>query len=207
MSVINYAAREITCKLVYYGPGLCGKTTNVEYIHEHSDPSRRGRLTSLKTESDRTLFFDFCPLDVGRVRGFRVRFHLYTVPGQVFYQASRRIIVRGADGIVFVADSQPERMEANKESVACMIESIETNQLEHAPVILQCNKQDIPGALEVAEIRGELGLEQRPTLAASATNGDGVFETLRLASKAVLRRLSGEAPNGGCDALATTATL
>jgi signal recognition particle receptor subunit beta len=183
--------REITCKLVYYGPGCCGKTTNVQYIYDHTHAQAHGKLVSLKTESERTLFFDFLPLDLGQVRGFRVRFHLYTVPGQVFFQASRRLILRGADGVVFVADSQPGRMEANVESLECMYESLHENGLEGLPLVLQCNKQDVHDAMSVEELQLALGLGHLQTFAASASLGVGVFETLRAVSKAVLVRLGG----------------
>lgn len=191
MSFINHGAREIVCKLVYYGPGYCGKTTNVQYVHSRTQEQARGKLISLKTESDRTLFFDFFPLTLGMVRGFRVRFHLYTVPGQVFYEASRRLILRGADGVVFVADSQPNRMEANVESLESMVENLREHGLADLPLVLQCNKQDVHDAAPVAELQRILGLEAAPTFAASATTGVGVFETLRAISKAVLLRLGG----------------
>ena len=127
MTFINYASREINCKIVYYGPGLCGKTTNIQWIHEQASPDKRGKLVSLATETDRTLFFDFLPLDMGTVKGFKVRFHLYTVPGQVFYDASRKLILRGCDGVIFVADSQRPRLEANIESIANLATNLKDN--------------------------------------------------------------------------------
>jgi signal recognition particle receptor subunit beta len=191
MSFINHGAREITCKLVYYGPGLCGKTTNVQYIHDHTQAQAHGKLVSLEAESERTLFFDFLPLTLGQIRGFTVRFHLYTVPGQVFFQASRRLILRGADGVVFVADSQPGRIDANIESLDCMYGSLRENGLENLPLVLQCNKQDIHGAMAIEELQHALGLGHVETFAAAAASGVGVFETLRAVGKAVMVRLGG----------------
>lgn len=199
MSSINHASRELTCKLVYYGPGLSGKTTNVAHIHARARPESRGKFISLKTESERTLFFDFLPLQLGKVRGFDIRVHLYTVPGQVFYRASRQLIVRGCDGLVFVADSQPERLEANLESLACMWESLAVNGIdgERLPLVLQCNKQDIPGVLSPAELGEALGLERSPQIPAAAVEGVGVFETFKALGRLVLRRLEGPAKLSG----------
>src|SRR5882672_1159639 len=155
MTFINYASREINCKIVYYGPGLCGKTTNLQHIFESTAPQSRGKLISLATETDRTLFFDFMPLELGTVRGFKTRFHLYTVPGQVFYDASRKLILKGVDGVVFVADSQIARMEANQESV----ENLRTNlaeqgySLDKVPYVMQFNKRDMPDIATVEELR------------------------------------------------------
>src|SRR5712692_1919530 len=145
MTFINYASREINCKIVYYGPGLCGKTTNLQYIYDKSNPGSKGKLISLATETDRTLFFDFLPLDLGTVRGFKTRFHLYTVPGQVFYEASRKLILKGADGVVFVADSQAERMDANLETLDNLLEHLREHNLAFAsiPYVLQLNKRDL----------------------------------------------------------------
>src|SRR5580658_7100134 len=151
MSFINYMAREINCKIVYYGPGLCGKTTNLQYIYERTNPDAKGKMISLATETDRTLFFDFLPLALGEIRGFKTRFHLYTVPGQVFYDASRKLILKGVDGIVFVADSQKDRIDANLESV----ENLRTNlaeqscSLDKLPYVVQFNKRDVPNILPV----------------------------------------------------------
>src|SRR5476651_502894 len=158
MTFINYAAREINCKIVYYGPGLCGKTTNLQYIYDRTNPSAKGKLISLATETDRTLFFDFLPLDLGTVRGFKTRFHLYTVPGQVFYDASRKLILRGVDGVVFVADSQESRMDANLEA----LDNLKDNLKEHGydlakiPYVLQLNKRDMPEVLPVEDLKKEL---------------------------------------------------
>src|SRR5512140_1875498 len=158
MTFINYAAREINCKIVYYGPGLCGKTTNLQYIYDRTNPSAKGKLISLATETDRTLFFDFLPLDLGTVRGFKTRFHLYTVPGQVFYDASRKLILRGVGGVVFVADSQDERMDANVEA----LENLRDNLKEHGydftkiPYVLQLNKRDLTNALPVESLNKEV---------------------------------------------------
>src|SRR5258705_9958099 len=149
MTFINYAYREINCKIVYYGPGLCGKTTNLQHIFESTAPQSRGKLVSLATETDRTLFFDFMPLELGTIRGFKTRFHLYTVPGQVFYDASRRLILKGADGVVFVADSQESRLEANIESLQNMQDALKQHGLDIAtiPYVLQLNKRDLPTVL------------------------------------------------------------
>jgi signal recognition particle receptor subunit beta len=191
VSFINYAAREINCKLVYYGPGLCGKTTNLQQIYARVDPATRGKLISLATESERTLFFDFLPLDLGTIRGFKTRFHLYTVPGQVFYDASRKLILKGADGVVFVADSQVERMEANIES----LENLEENLVEQGhtlttlPHIFQYNKRDLPNVVPVADLQSTLNERNTPWFEASAAKGTGVFETLKGAAKLILTDL------------------
>ena len=191
MSFINYAAREINCKLVYYGPGLCGKTTNLQYIYSKMDPSNRGKLISLATETERTLFFDFLPLELGTIRGFKTRFHLYTVPGQVFYDASRKLILRGADGVIFVADSQVERMESNIES----LENLEANlaeqkqRLETMPFVQQYNKRDLPNIVPVEELQAALNPRNVPWFEACAPKGLGVFETLKAVAKLVLNEL------------------
>jgi len=191
VSFINYAAREINCKLVYYGPGLCGKTTNLQQIYARVDPAAKGKLISLATESERTLFFDFLPLDLGTIRGFKTRFHLYTVPGQVFYDASRRLILKGADGVVFVADSQVERMEANIES----LENLEENLVEQGhtlttlPHIIQYNKRDLPNIVPVTDLQSTLNEHNKPWFEASAAKGIGVFETLKGAAKLILTDL------------------
>lgn len=191
MSFLNYSARQITCKLVYCGPGLCGKTTNVEQIHRRTGAQSRGQLVSLETEAERTLFFDFFPLSLGKLRGFEVRFHLYTVPGQVFYRASRSLILRSVDGIVFVADSQRERLEANLESVEDLYDCLRENEIDGdaLPLILQCNKQDQREAVTVAELQRELGLEHVPAIAAVAVRGEGVLETFEHLAKTVMRQL------------------
>ena len=188
MSFINYAAREINIKIVYYGPGLCGKTTNLQYIYEKSNPQQKGKLISLATETDRTLFFDFLPLDLGSVRGFKTRFHLYTGPGQVFYDASRKLILKGVDGVVFVADSQEARMDANVESLRNLDENLKENgfELKTIPYILQFNKRDLPTAVSTDDMYRKLNLKSEPTFEAVATTGIGVFETLKAVAKQVL---------------------
>jgi hypothetical protein len=188
MTFINYASKEINCKIVYYGPGLGGKTTNLQYIYNKTAPEAKGKMISLATEADRTLFFDFLPLDLGTIRGFTTRFHLYTVPGQVFYDASRRLILKGVDGVVFVADSQEERMEANIES----IRNLEQNLIEHGfqlaamPYALQFNKRDLPTALAADQLYRVLNYKREPTFEAVATTGAGVFDTLKAVAKQIL---------------------
>ena len=191
MSFINYAAREINVKIVFYGPGLCGKTTNLQYIYEKSSPQQKGKLISLATETDRTLFFDFLPLDLGAVRGFRTRFHLYTVPGQVFYDASRKLILKGVDGVVFVADSQEARMDANVESLRNLEDNLSENgfELKTVPYVLQFNKRDLPSAMLVDDMYRLLNFKGEPTFEAVATKGIGVFETLKAVAKQVLYEL------------------
>jgi hypothetical protein len=191
MSFINYAAREINVKIVYYGPGLCGKTTNLQYIYEKSNPQQKGKLISLATETDRTLFFDFLPLDLGSVRGFKTRFHLYTVPGQVFYDASRKLILKGVDGVVFVADSQEARADANVESLRNLDDNLRENgfDLKAIPYVLQFNKRDLPTAVPVDDMYRQLNFKGEPTFEAVATQGMGVFETLKAVAKQVLYEL------------------
>jgi mutual gliding-motility protein MglA len=185
MTFINYASREINCKIVYYGPGLCGKTTNLQYIYDSTAPQAKGKLISLATETDRTLFFDFMPLELGTVRGFKTRFHLYTVPGQVYYDASRKLILKGVDGVVFVADSQEERMDANIESLYNLEENLGSQgyDLNNIPYVLQLNKRDLPNVIPADELKGE------PMFEAVATNGTGVFDTLKAVAKQVLTEL------------------
>jgi mutual gliding-motility protein MglA len=191
VSFINYAAREINCKLVYYGPGLCGKTANLQFIYSKVAPTTRGKLISLATETERTLFFDFLPLELGTIRGFKTRFHLYTVPGQVFYDASRKLILKGADGLVFVADSQIERLEANIES----LENLEANlaeqgqKMEAMPFALQYNKRDLPNIVSIEELQTTLNPRNVPWFEACAIKGTGVFETLKGVAKLVLNDL------------------
>ena len=191
MSFINYASREINVKLVYYGPGLCGKTTNLQYVYEKTNPNAKGKLISLATETDRTLFFDFLPLDLGTVRGFKTRFHLYTVPGQVFYDASRKLILKGADGIVFVGDSQEVRMEANIEALKNLEKNLRDQgyDLRNMPYALQFNKRDLPSAVSVEEMYRLLNYKGEPTFEGIATKGVGVFETLKAIAKLVLMEL------------------
>jgi hypothetical protein len=192
MSFINYASREINCKIVYYGPGLGGKTTNLQYIYEKTNPQNKGQLISLATETDRTLFFDFLPLDLGSVRGFRTRFHLYTVPGQVFYDASRKLILKGVDGVIFVADSQEMRMDANLESLDNLRANLRENgfDLTVVPYALQLNKRDLPGAVAADVLHRVLNIKGEPMFEAVAPKGIGVFETLKAVAKQVLHELS-----------------
>jgi signal recognition particle receptor subunit beta len=191
MSFINYSSREINCKIVYYGPGLCGKTTNLHYIYKKTNPDSKGKMISLATETERTLFFDFLPLALGEIRGFKTRFHLYTVPGQVFYDASRKLILKGVDGVVFVADSQVERMEANIESV----ENLRINlaeqgyNLDAIPYVIQYNKRDLPNVVPVAEMRNALNPKGVPDFEATASEGGGVFDTLKAIAKQVIMEL------------------
>ncbi len=191
MTFINYAAREINCKIVYYGPGLCGKTTNLQWIYDKTNPQAKGKLISLATETDRTLFFDFLPLDLGQVRGFKTRFHLYTVPGQVFYDASRKLILKGVDGVVFVADSQDARMEANAESLQNLDKNLKEQgyDLKVVPYVLQFNKRDLPSAISAEEMYRQLNMKGEPTFEAVAVNGTGVFDTLKAVAKLVLNEL------------------
>ncbi len=191
MSFINYSSREINCKLVYYGPGLCGKTTNLQYIYNKTREDAKGKMISLATETERTLFFDFLPLSLGEIRGFRTRFHLYTVPGQVFYDASRKLILKGVDGVCFVADSQMERMEANIESLENLRENL-TEQgydLDKLPYVVQYNKRDLPSAVPVEELSEMLNPTRVPEFEAVAVTGAGVFDTLKALAKQVLQEL------------------
>jgi signal recognition particle receptor subunit beta len=196
LTFINYASREINCKIVYYGPGLGGKTTNLQYIYDSTAAQAKGKLISLATETDRTLFFDFLPLDLGTVRGFKTRFHLYTVPGQVFYDASRKLILKGVDGMVFVADSQRERMDANIESLF----NLELNLKQHGydlmkvPYVLQLNKRDLPNVVSAADLTAELRRKEEPVFEGVANRGVGVFDTLKAVAKQVLLELR---KNGG----------
>ncbi|HEX2640346.1 MAG TPA: GTPase domain-containing protein [Pyrinomonadaceae bacterium] len=191
MTFINYASREINCKIVYYGPGLCGKTTNLQHIYDSTAPQAKGKLISLATETDRTLFFDFMPLELGTVRGFKTRFHLYTVPGQVYYDASRKLILKGVDGVVFVADSQEERFDANVESLYNLEENLQTQgyDLMKIPYVLQLNKRDLPSAVPPEELTAELLRKDEPVFEAIAATGEGVFDTLKAVAKQVLTEL------------------
>ena len=192
MTFINYASKEINCKIVYYGPGLGGKTTNLQYIYNKTAPDAKGKMISLATEADRTLFFDFLPLDLGTIRGFTTRFHLYTVPGQVFYDASRKLILKGVDGVIFVADSQNERMDANLESVDNLQVNLKSQgyDLTTLPYVLQLNKRDLPNVATVDEMRRLLVKKSEPTFEAVASKGTGVFETLKGVAKLVLSELT-----------------
>src|ERR1700704_629512 len=198
MPLVNFTTREITCKLVYYGPGRCGKTTNLLYIHGRVPQDRRGNMVSLATQTDRTLFFDFLPLELGRISGFATRFQLYTVPGQIYYNATRKLVLQGADGVVFVADSQARQLDENMESLV----NLQANLLDQGvdvrtlPLVLQYNKQDLPPELilKQPELDDALNFRAVPSVPADALNGRGVFETLREISGLVLKRLSQETP-------------
>ncbi len=196
MSFINYLAREINCKIVYYGPGLVGKTTNLQYIYERTNPDAKGQMVSQKTETDKILSFEFLPLALGEIRGFKTRFHLYTVPGQVFYDASRRLILKGVDGIVFVADSQISRIEENQES----LENLRVNlaeqgySLDKMPFVIQYNKRDLPEIASVEELRDLLNPTNVPDFEGIARTGVGVFDTLKAVAKLVLTELKKGGP-------------
>jgi signal recognition particle receptor subunit beta len=191
MSFINYSSREINCKIVYYGPGLCGKTTNLQYIYNKTNPEAKGKMISLATETERTLFFDFLPLSLGEIRGFRTRFHLYTVPGQVFYDASRKLILKGVDGVVFVGDSQVERMEANIESLDNLRQNLleQGYDLDKLPYVVQFNKRDLANSAPMEELTEVLNPTGVPQFEAVATKGTGVFDTLKAVAKQVLTEL------------------
>ncbi|PRQ03582.1 Mutual gliding-motility protein MglA [Enhygromyxa salina] len=193
MSFINYSAREINFKIVYYGPGLCGKTTNLEHIYKVSKPEAKGKMVSLATETERTLFFDFLPLDLGEIRGFKTRFHLYTVPGQVFYDASRKLILRGVDGVCFVADSQDARMDANLESLENLRHNLEDQgfNLDELPYVIQFNKRDMPEIVSVEELSAQLNPTRVPEFEAVAIEGPGVFETLKGLARQVIKKQRG----------------
>jgi GTPase SAR1 family protein len=197
MPLVNYAAREITCKIVYYGPGRSGKTTNLHHIHGRVPEDRRGKMVSLATQTDRTLFFDYLPLDLGVISGFTTRFQLYTVPGQIYYQSTRRLVLQGADGIVFVADSQSRQLNENVESLQDLHENLAEQDIDarSVPLVLQYNKQDLPREmrLTVPELEDALNFRALPSFPADALHGAGVFETLRGVSELVLRRLTSEA--------------
>jgi signal recognition particle receptor subunit beta len=192
MSLVNYATREITCKIVYYGPGRSGKTTNLQYIHSRVPWDRKGEMVSLATEADRTLFFDFLPIELGTISGFTTRFQLYTVPGQVYYNATRKLVLQGADGVVFVADSQKSQLDSDIES----FRNLQGNLLEHGidirdiPVVIQYNKRDLPNVLSLDHLDEELNFRDVPSYPASALLGEGVFDTLRSVAEGVLKKLA-----------------
>ena len=198
MSLVNFTAREITCKIVYYGPGRSGKTTNLHYVYERVPETRRGRMVSLATQTDRTLFFDFLPIDLGQISGFSTRFQLYTVPGQVYYNATRRLVLQGADGVVFVGDSQARQLDENIES----LQNLQSNLLEHGvdvrgiPLVMQYNKQDLPPELILTppELDDALNFRSVPSFPADALHGKGVFETLKAISELVLKKLAAGSP-------------
>jgi hypothetical protein len=191
MSFINYASREINLKIVYYGPGLCGKTTNLQYVYQRTAPDAKGKMISLATETERTLFFDFLPLSLGEIKGFKTRFHLYTVPGQVFYDASRKLILKGVDGVVFVADSQVERLDANVESLENLQDNLEEYgyKLEKLPYVIQYNKRDLPNVTPAEELSRLLNPNGVPEYCACAPKGEGVFDTLKAVAKQMLVNL------------------
>lgn len=193
MSLVNYAKKEIICKLVYYGPGRSGKTTNLQYIFSKIPPEKRGEMTSLATEMDRTLFFDFLPFDVGKIGNFNAKFQLYTVPGQVYYDATRKLVLQGADGVVFVADSQADRMEDNIESFENFIINLKENGLdiESTPLVIQYNKRDLPNAVDISVIKEALSIKDEwPAFESVATKGPGVIETLKKAMFVVMKSLT-----------------
>ena len=198
MSLVNFTTREITCKIVYYGPGRSGKTTNLQYIYGRVPDSRRGRMVSLATQTDRTLFFDFLPLDLGVISGFTTRFQLYTVPGQVYYNATRKLVLQGTDGVVFVADSQARRLDDNLESLQNLQDNLlsEGVDIRQLPVVFQYNKQDLPTDLILApaEMDDALNFRAVPSFGADCLHGTGVFETLRGISEMVLKRLAAGTP-------------
>ncbi|MBI2521536.1 MAG: GTPase domain-containing protein [Bdellovibrio sp.] len=191
MSFVNFQSKEINCKIVYYGPGLGGKTTNIQYIYQKSSGENKSKMISLNTENERTLFFDFLPLDLGEIRGFKTRFHLYTVPGQVFYEASRKLVLRGVDGLIFVADSQVEKLEANQESLNGLYKNLDEQgyDIKKIPLVFQWNKRDLPNVMPVQELERQLNKLKFPSFEAVAKDGIGVFETLKAISKAVLMNL------------------
>lgn len=193
MSFVNYHTKEINCKIVYYGPGLGGKTTNIQYVYQRTASGSKGQMVTLNTENERTLFFDFLPLDLGQIRGFKTRFHLYTVPGQVFYEASRKLILRGVDGIVFVADSQVEKMEDNIESLDGLKKNLEDQgyDFEKMPIVLQWNKRDLPNTVAIQDLERKLNENDLPSFESVAIKGEGVFETLKMISKLVLLNIKG----------------
>ena len=193
MSFVNYHTKEVNCKIVYYGPGLGGKTTNIQHVYQKTSANNKGQMVTLNTENERTLFFDFLPLDLGTIRGFKTRFHLYTVPGQVFYEASRKLILRGVDGIVFVADSQVEKMEANLESLEGLKKNLveQGHDLKQIPIIMQWNKRDLPNIVSVEDLERKINDLDVPSFSSSAVSGEGVFETLKTISKLVLMNIKG----------------
>jgi signal recognition particle receptor subunit beta len=193
MSIINYNAKEIHCKIVYYGPSLSGKTTNMQWVYNKSVAQDKSQMVELPTDVERTLFFDFLPMGIGEIRGFNTRFHIYTVPGQVVYEASRRMIMKGLDGIIFVADSQLERMEENLQSLKSLQQNLERDgyDIRNIPLVIQYNKRDLPNALPLAELRSALNMYNSPDFEASAREGKGVFEALNTVSKSIIMTLKG----------------
>jgi signal recognition particle receptor subunit beta len=208
MVQLNFAKREVNCKLVYYGPGMSGKTTNLEQVHKLAPQGSRGNMTSIATDGDRTLFFDFLPLDLGEVAGMRTKFQLYTVPGQVYYNATRKLVLQGADGVVFVADSQREKLQENIESLQNLIENLKEQHIDTAtiPLVIQWNKRDMPSAMPIEEMEAKINTFHYPTTTGVAFKGEGVLQTLKLASKMVLERLNKEYGGKGQARPAATAT-
>jgi signal recognition particle receptor subunit beta/uncharacterized small protein (DUF1192 family) len=207
MVLFNHATREMTAKIVYYGPGLCGKTTNLMVIFDKLDPSQKGKMLSLATKTDRTLFFDLLPVDIGKVGAFNLKIQLYTVPGQVFYNETRKLVLKGADAVVFVADSQPAMVDATRESFANLLENMELNHIDvnDTPIVIQYNKRDIPGVLPVEELAEALGFEGYPYTEASAIKGEGVMETFKLVSKITAKHLMARLKGGKSDAAGAAA--
>lgn len=193
MSFVNYHTKEINCKIVYYGPGLGGKTTNIQFVYQKTAAKNKNQMVTLNTKNERTLFFDFLPLEFKNIRGFKTRFHLYTVPGQVFYESSRKLILRGVDGVVFVADSQVERMDANLESLEGLKKNLEDHgyEFDKLPIVMQWNKRDLPNIIGTQDLEKKLNLIDAPSFEASAISGEGVFETLKSISKLVLLNIKG----------------
>ncbi|PYQ28208.1 MAG: hypothetical protein DMF56_17395 [Acidobacteria bacterium] len=203
MVLFNHATREMTAKIVYYGPGLCGKTTNLMVIFDKLDPASKGKMLSLATKTDRTLFFDLLPVDIGKVGPFNLKIQLYTVPGQVFYNETRKLVLKGADSVVFVCDSQPTMVESNRDSFANLMDNLEQNQIDpnDTPIVIQYNKRDLPNAVPVEELQEKLGFDGFPYTEASALQGEGVMETFKLVSKITAKhlftklKLKGDAPS------------
>ncbi len=193
MSFINYNAKEIHCKVVYYGPSLGGKTTNIQWVYQKTAEDQRSKIVALNTDIERTLFFDLLPLNVGDIRGFKTRFHLYTVPGQVVYDASRKLILKGLDGVIFVADSQVERMDENLESLRNLERNLEQQgyDIKEIPLIMQYNKRDLPNVMSLAEMRSALNPYNAPEVEGCASEGKGVFESLKTVSKSIINVLKG----------------
>lgn len=193
MSFINHNAKEIHCKIVYYGPSLGGKTTNLQWVYQHTAEDQKSKLVALNTDIERTLFFDFLPLNIGEVRGYKTRFHLYTVPGQVVYDASRRLILKGLDGVIFVADSQAERMDENTEALKNLEKNLELQgyNIREIPLIMQYNKRDLPNVVPLAQLRSSLNFYNAPEFEACASEGRGVMESLKTVSKSILGVLKG----------------
>lgn len=191
MSFIHYSSREINCKIVYYGPGLCGKTSNIRYIYSNTNPESKGKLVSIATEAEHTLFFDFLPIYLGALNGFKLKFHLYTVPGQIFYEASRKLILKGADGVVFVADSQVARMDANMESMDNLKRNLSEQEMDinYTPKVFQYNKRDLSDVMPVEEMNKLLNFKEAPVYEAIAVKGEGVFESLKEITKQVISEL------------------